>query len=44
MMREVTDGEEVSFYISRADYYDAVSFDDSVFRVLKRFQEYPQRL
>jgi superfamily I DNA/RNA helicase len=44
MMREVTDGEELSFYISRADYYDAVSFDDSVFRVLKRFQEYPQSI
>ena len=44
MMRELTDGEEISFYISRSDYYNAVAFDDSVFRVLKGFQKYPESI
>lgn len=29
------DGEEVYFYLRRGDYYDAVSFNDSVYRVLQ---------
>lgn len=44
MMRELTESEAVSFYISRSDYYNAVAFDDSVFRVLKGFQAYPQSI
>jgi superfamily I DNA/RNA helicase len=44
MMRELTEGEAVSFYVSRSDYYNAVAFDDSVFRVLKGFQAYPQSI
>jgi superfamily I DNA/RNA helicase len=44
MMRELTEGESVSFYVSRSDYYNAVAFDDSVFRVLKGFQAYPRSI
>jgi len=32
---------EVAFHISRGDYYDAVGFDDSVFRLYKLLQEDP---
>ena len=30
----VEDSDEISFYLRRGDYYDAVSFNDSVYRVL----------
>jgi superfamily I DNA/RNA helicase len=33
MMRELASGEEANFYEERANYYDAVDFDDSVYRV-----------
>jgi superfamily I DNA/RNA helicase len=29
------DSEEINFYLMRGDYYDAVSFNDSVYRVLQ---------
>ena len=33
MMRKPSTDPKIAFYIERANYYDAVSFDDSVFRV-----------
>lgn len=33
------ESEEVRFYIERGDYYEAVSFNDSVYRVLMAVQE-----
>src|SRR5262249_43484754 len=33
---------EVAFHISRGDYYDAVGFDDSVFRLYKLLQQKPE--
>jgi len=32
LMRDIQHGQEIDFYIARANYYDAASFDDSVFR------------
>lgn len=32
---------EVAFYLRRGDYYDAVSFNDSVYRLFKALQEEP---
>ena len=32
LMRNLHCGEELNFYIERANYYDAVDFDDSVYR------------
>lgn len=32
---------EVAFYLRRGDYYDAVSFNDSVYRLYKALQEKP---
>ena len=32
-MRNLSSGPEVEFYMGRSDYYDAVSYDDSVYRV-----------
>ena len=32
MMRDLSSGPEVDFYMGRSDYYDAVSYDDSVYR------------
>lgn len=32
---------EVAFYLRRGDYYDAVSFNDSVYRLYKTLQEKP---
>jgi superfamily I DNA/RNA helicase len=32
------DGEEIKFYLKRGDYYEAVSFNDSVYRLLKLLQ------
>ena len=33
---------EVSFYLKRGDYYDAVSFNDSVYRLYKVLQSKPE--
>ena len=35
-MRNLKDGEELDFYLERSNFYDAVDFDDSVFRVYKQ--------
>lgn len=41
-MRRLESGREIGFYMERADYYDAVGFDDSVFRVHGRLCEDPE--
>lgn len=42
---ELREGEEsVSFYMKRADYYQAVGYVDSVFRVFTFFRERPQTI
>ena len=33
--------EELKFFIKRSNYYNAVSFDDSVFRVIEYFEQNP---
>lgn len=38
-MRDLRDGEELAFFRARADYYNAVGFDDSVFRVYKAMEK-----
>jgi len=43
-MRALEEGPHTEFYIKRSDYYDAVEFDDSVFRVYKRLAEDPSRV
>lgn len=35
LMRDLKDGDETTFYLNRSNYYDAIEFDDSVFRVRK---------
>ena len=40
-MRGLESGEETDFYIARADYYDGVDFDDSVFRVYEQLKANP---
>jgi superfamily I DNA/RNA helicase len=35
LMRELNEGAETNFYLLRANYYNAVAFDDSVFRAYK---------
>ncbi len=42
LMREAAQGNELNFYVGRADYYDAVSFDDSEYRVWCRLVEQPE--
>jgi hypothetical protein len=37
LMRDLQDGDETTFYLQRSNYYDAIEFDDSVFRVRKVF-------
>ena len=32
LMRSLAAGKEIDFYLDRANYYDAVDFDDSVYR------------
>ncbi|MHA1212321.1 MAG: UvrD-helicase domain-containing protein [Candidatus Heimdallarchaeota archaeon] len=34
----------VDFFLTRANYYDSVGFDDSVYRVLKRFENKPETI
>jgi superfamily I DNA/RNA helicase len=33
LMRNLSDDEDLTFYISRGEFYDAVDFDDTVYRV-----------
>ena len=44
LMRELEQPEITEFYLNRADYYDAVGFDDSVFRVYSRLCEDPEQI
>ena len=44
LMRDLGESEDLAFYLARADYYDAVSFDDSVFRVYAGFQAHPREV
>ncbi len=41
-MRDVRENAEADFFLMRSDYYDAVSFDDSVFRVYRRLRDRPE--
>jgi superfamily I DNA/RNA helicase len=34
--------KELHFFIERANYYNAVSFDDSVYRILEHFEKHPK--
>ena len=43
-MRNLTDDNELSFYIARGNYYDAVDFDDSVFRAQQGLAANPQHV
>src|SRR6266568_2499362 len=40
-MRNLEESADTDFYLSRANYYDAVDFDDSVFRTFLRLREIP---
>lgn len=40
-MRDLRETEELGFYLSRGDFYDAVDFDDSVYRTYKVFKDAP---
>ncbi len=44
LMRQLKVGAETQFYIQRANYYDAVSFDDSVFRVFQQLYNDPSQV
>ncbi len=44
LMRRLEPGEATAFYLDRADYYDAVSFDDSVFRVHRALDAHPDEI
>ena len=41
-MRNLAEGAEFDFYITRGNYYDAVDFDDSVFRIYTRLKASPE--
>lgn len=43
-MRDLTIGDEWNFYKDRADYYDAVDFDDSVYRTSEMISQNPEAL
>jgi superfamily I DNA/RNA helicase len=38
------DAKEIEFHLNRGDYYDAVGFDDAVYRLYKMLQENPDVL
>lgn len=40
-MRNLNDTQHLDFYFERGDYYDAVDFDDTVYRVLKGLTALP---
>ena len=42
--RMLEDDSLIKFYLERADYYGAVGFDDSVYRLLKEIQKAPEIL
>jgi ATP-dependent DNA helicase UvrD/PcrA len=41
LMRNLTDDDAIDFYLERANFYDAVDFDDSVFRTCRSLKENP---
>jgi hypothetical protein len=41
MMRDLVAGPELNFYMKRSDYYDAVSYDDSVYRTYECLRQNP---
>src|SRR5258708_10416779 len=44
LMRDLQESKHAEFYQVRSNYYDAVEFDDSVFRVFGRVREQPATL
>jgi superfamily I DNA/RNA helicase len=42
LMRDLQEEDQTEFYLHRANYYDAVEFDDSVFRVRNVLAEHPE--
>ncbi len=43
-IQTLTDGEEIEFYLRRANYYNSVGHNDSVYRVLKYFSLNPNAI
>jgi len=43
-MQRLEIGTETDFYIDRSNYYNAIGFDDSVYRVFRRLDEHPGHL
>lgn len=43
-MRDLREGQDTTFFLLRSNYYDAIAFDDSVFRVWKIFKHHPDRI
>jgi len=44
LMRRLEPGAATAFSLERGDYYDAVSFDDSVFRVQRALEAHPEAI
>jgi superfamily I DNA/RNA helicase len=41
-MRDLEHGADIDFYLDRGNYYDAVDFDDSVFRTYEALKAHPE--
>jgi superfamily I DNA/RNA helicase len=44
LMRSLVTGKEIEFYLDRANYYDAVDFDDSVYRTYSELKKDPSSM
>ena len=44
LMRRLEPGAATAFSLERGDYYDAVSFDDSVFRIQRALEAHPDQI
>jgi superfamily I DNA/RNA helicase len=44
LMRRLEPGAATAFSLERSDYYDAVSFDDSVFRIQRALEAHPDQI
>src|SRR6266498_4501597 len=44
LMRNLVGEEELRFYFDRANYYDAVDFDDSVYRTAEQLKAHPENM
>ena len=44
LMRNLVGEEEFNFYLDRGNYYDAVDFDDSVYRVATELNRNPEAI